>query len=73
MRKILQRRVPAFLVLLGFPLLSLFLGGCSVSEDMVLLPKPKGLFPLTRLERHLDYRDPFDSRDSYVLSRGGGR
>ncbi len=73
MRETLKKSAPALLGLLGLPLLSLALGGCSVSEDMVLLPKTKGLVPLTQLEKHLDYVDPFDSRDSYVLSRGGGR
>ncbi len=67
------KKIPSFLFFLAFPLLSALLGGCGVSEDMVLLPRPKGLVPLTRLESHLNYQDPFDSRDSYVLPGGGGR
>ncbi len=73
MREIFKRGAPALLFLGGFFLAGASLSGCSVSEDMVLLPRPKGLVPLTQLERHLDYRDPFDSRDSYVVSKGGGR
>ena len=74
MRERFLKRVPAPAALLFLFVLPLFLlGGCSVSEDMVLLPRPKGLVPLTQLESHLNYVDPFDSRDSYVVSRGGGR
>ncbi len=71
-----KRRIPALsavLLCLGPAFLLLSMGGCSVSEDMVLLPKPKGLVPLTQLEQHLDYKDPFDSRTSYVVRPGGGR
>ena len=71
-----KRRIPAlsaFLLFLGPAFLLLSMGGCGVSEDMVLLPKPRGLVPLTQLEQHLDYKDPFDSRTSYVARPGGGR